>query len=393
MGMIYTHTYPSIRKQCTIQSNVGTILNVPREEGLTRLYIQLTSEDAVDTTQHNSRDAYTPANMFAAANKILAPYTIHYTYCDWWSVFQVGRRVSNQYSLHERIFLAGDAVHSHTPKGGQGMNVSIQDAYNLGWKIGGVLKGQLPRAILKSYEAERRPVAEELISLDHDLSTTLGGKPNEQDLKRVIEHATRFLSGTNVCFANPSTTTGDGIKLFIQEGDAVAKNIRLGTRFPSYQVMHQASAKIVETQDLLRSDGRWRLFVFGGDLSTQLQLDRINRCGEDLAAISKNGGIQIILIHCTRRSKPTDIELADLHPTFFPLLDEERGYDYDRVYGDVPAELPGSKFSGDVFGFYGVDHQKGGVVVARPDQHIGYIGPLQEGLEGLKKYFDGIYLR
>ena len=331
--------------------------------------------------------------MLAAANKILAPYTIRYTYCDWWTVFQVGRRVSSQYSLHERIFLAGDAVHSHTPIGGQGMNVSIQDAYNLGWKIGGVLKGQLPRTILKSYEAERRPVAEELISLDHDLSNTSGRKPNEQSLKRGYDHAARFLSGTKIYFDDPSTTTGTGMKLFVQEGDTVAKDIRLGTRFPSYQVMHQASAKIVETQELLRSDGRWRLLVFGGDLSTQPQLERINRCGEELASISKDGRIEIILMHSTRRSKPTDIELADLHPTFFPLLDGDRGYDYDRVYGDVPPELPGSKFSGDVFGYYGIDPHKGGVVVARPDQHVGYIGPLEEGLEGLKRYLDGIFLR
>ncbi|MFJ8546547.1 FAD-dependent oxidoreductase [Streptomyces sp. NPDC093586] len=64
-----------------------------------------------------------------------------------------------------RVFLAGDAAHVHSPAGGQGLNTSVQDAYNLGWKLDAVLTGSAPATLLDSYEEERRPVAAEMLAL------------------------------------------------------------------------------------------------------------------------------------------------------------------------------------------------------------------------------------
>lgn len=64
-----------------------------------------------------------------------------------------------------RVFLAGDAAHVHSPAGGQGLNTSVQDAYNLGWKLAAVLRGSAPAALLDSYEAERMPVAAQMLGL------------------------------------------------------------------------------------------------------------------------------------------------------------------------------------------------------------------------------------
>ncbi|WP_399887867.1 FAD-dependent oxidoreductase [Streptomyces sp. BBFR51] len=64
-----------------------------------------------------------------------------------------------------RVFLAGDAAHVHSPAGGQGLNTSVQDAYNLGWKLGAVLTGGAPAALLDSYEEERRPIAAQMLDL------------------------------------------------------------------------------------------------------------------------------------------------------------------------------------------------------------------------------------
>ncbi|MFJ1806575.1 MULTISPECIES: FAD-dependent monooxygenase [unclassified Streptomyces] len=64
-----------------------------------------------------------------------------------------------------RIFLAGDAAHVHSPAGGQGLNTSVQDAYNLGWKLGAVLSGRAPEALLDTYEEERRPVAAHVLGV------------------------------------------------------------------------------------------------------------------------------------------------------------------------------------------------------------------------------------
>ena len=68
-----------------------------------------------------------------------------------------------------RVFIAGDAAHVHSPAGGQGLNTSVQDAYNLGWKLGTVLAGDAPAALLDSYEEERRPIAAQMIELSTDV--------------------------------------------------------------------------------------------------------------------------------------------------------------------------------------------------------------------------------
>jgi 2-polyprenyl-6-methoxyphenol hydroxylase-like FAD-dependent oxidoreductase len=81
----------------------------------------------------------------------------------WASVFTMNARLADRYQVG-RVLLAGDAAHIHPPTGGQGLNTSIQDSYNLGWKLAAALRGA-PNTVLASYEAERRPVAAEVLGL------------------------------------------------------------------------------------------------------------------------------------------------------------------------------------------------------------------------------------
>jgi 2-polyprenyl-6-methoxyphenol hydroxylase-like FAD-dependent oxidoreductase len=80
----------------------------------------------------------------------------------WTSAFRVSHRGAEHYRAG-RVFVAGDAAHVHSPAGGQGMNTGIQDAVNLGWKLGLVCRGGAPAELLDSYDAERRPVGEEVL--------------------------------------------------------------------------------------------------------------------------------------------------------------------------------------------------------------------------------------
>ncbi|MBC9717151.1 FAD-dependent monooxygenase [Streptomyces sp. TRM66268-LWL] len=82
----------------------------------------------------------------------------------WSSDFRPRAALADRFRVG-RVFLAGDAAHVHSPAGGQGLNTSVQDAYNLGWKLGGVLSGRAPEALLDTYEEERRPVAAEMLGL------------------------------------------------------------------------------------------------------------------------------------------------------------------------------------------------------------------------------------
>lgn len=81
----------------------------------------------------------------------------------WASDYQMNARLAERYRV-DRVFLVGDAAHVHPPTGGQGLNTSVQDAYNLGWKLAAALKGAR-KGLLDSYEAERRPVAEAVLGL------------------------------------------------------------------------------------------------------------------------------------------------------------------------------------------------------------------------------------
>jgi len=81
----------------------------------------------------------------------------------WASAFYMNARVADRYRVG-RVFLAGDAAHTHPPTGGQGLNTSVQDAYNLGWKLAALLRGA-PEALLDSYEQERRPIAAHMLGV------------------------------------------------------------------------------------------------------------------------------------------------------------------------------------------------------------------------------------
>lgn len=97
-----------------------------------------------------------------AARSHLAPEDV--TEVRWASDFRPRAALADRFR-QGRVFLVGDAAHVHSPAGGQGLNTSVQDAYNLGWKLGAVLRGGAPAALLDTYEEERRPIAADMLGL------------------------------------------------------------------------------------------------------------------------------------------------------------------------------------------------------------------------------------
>ena len=109
------------------------------------------------------------------------PHTFDVKEVPWWSVYEIGQGQCDRFDDVEpehtatrlpRVFIAGDACHIHSPKAGQGMNVSMQDAFNLGWKLAAVLQRRSPPSLLHTYSAERQAVAKELIDFDRRCATT-----------------------------------------------------------------------------------------------------------------------------------------------------------------------------------------------------------------------------
>ena len=107
---------------------------------------------------------------------------VELTEAPWISLYRPDVRMVSRYR-NGRVFLAGDAAHVHSPAGGQGMNTGIQDAYNLGWKLGWVLEGA-PDGLLDTYEEERLPVAAHVLGLSTKLYRQITSEVDEDKLRR-----------------------------------------------------------------------------------------------------------------------------------------------------------------------------------------------------------------
>ncbi|KAI1293112.1 hypothetical protein EDD11_008508 [Mortierella claussenii] len=101
----------------------------------------------------------------ALAAACVAPAKFKCLDSSWLTYYRVNERQAEHFSYKNRIFLAGDAAHVHSPAGGQGMNLGLQDSLNLAWKMALVLQGLAPEKVLETYEIERKPVAEAIIKL------------------------------------------------------------------------------------------------------------------------------------------------------------------------------------------------------------------------------------
>lgn len=100
-----------VQMKCTIHSAHGSIMVIPREDNLVRLYIQIASSTDSDW---NPRKTATTEEVQASAKRILAPYSIEWERVEWFSVYPIGQGISDRYTLDHRVFLGGDACHTHS---------------------------------------------------------------------------------------------------------------------------------------------------------------------------------------------------------------------------------------------------------------------------------------
>lgn len=131
------------------------------------------------------KDSVTIADVLPSLNENAGfPVSIEKTY--WFTTYRLHHRMAGQFR-QQRCFLIGDAAHIHSPVGGQGMNTGLQDAYNLAWKLAGVINGQIGSNILNSYADERMPVAKSLLkSTDAMFSVIMSQRWYIRLLKRYL---------------------------------------------------------------------------------------------------------------------------------------------------------------------------------------------------------------
>jgi phenol 2-monooxygenase len=357
MDVLAVTDFPDVRRKCAIYSAQGNILIIPREGGyLTRFYLEL----------DDTRDVG-PETLAALANRILHPYTLDVKDVAWWSVYEVGQRLCEKFDdvpadempgRIPRVFIAGDACHTHSAKAGQGMNVAMADAFNLGWKLGAVLRGTARPELLHTYSAERRAVALQLIDFDREFSQLFSARQPNPDPERFQEYFVaqgRFTAGVATRY-RPSMITAETRHQHLAEGFPV------GMRFHSAPVIRVADAKPVHLGHAARADGAWRIYVFA------------DRDGSRARALWEHlppqPDVRAVFQH--------ELEVDELPAALLPRKGRFGLIDYEKAFRSDPEN--------DIFDLRGIDREAGCLVVVRPDQYVAHVLPL-DAHDALAEFF------
>ncbi|WP_417553360.1 FAD-dependent monooxygenase [Marinomonas fungiae] len=399
MDILLNTDFPDIRVKSFIQSkDHGAVMTIPREGGyLCRFYVEL---DLLDKDKRASDVKMTEKDLIAKAQKIFHPYTLDVKEVAWWSIYEVGQRIAERFDnrpvgssedIIPRGFVAGDACHTHSPKGGWGLNTSLPDTFNLGWKLASVLQGKSDPKLLHTYETERRKVAQQLIDADRELSKLVATRPDAGDdskqakvdtakIEAFMKRQSGFVSGTAIEYFPSYICTG-------QQHQELASGFKIGQRFHSVEAQRTADGRIEHLGHLVKADGRWRLFIFGGEQSpidTSSEIYKlIDFLAHDISSpvikfTPKDADIDSVIDTYTVFQQQ-DLSIHELHPYLWPAKGKYGLRDYEKVYQSQPGN--------DVYDLRGVNRTDGCVVVVRPDQHIAAILPITAHLE-LAEFFN-----
>ena len=395
MDVLPVTDFPAIRMKSLIQSDKhGTIIIIPREGGyLDRIYVEM---DELAENERAANRNITLDHLIAATQRIFHPYKFEVKECAWWSVYEIGQRLTDKFDdvpeaeLRTRlphVFICGDACHTHSPKAGQGMNVSMQDAFNLGWKLMSVLRGRSGPELLHSYSKERQAIAKELIDFDRDwanmLATSEGTDPEE--VRKYFVRFGHYTAGTATHY-KPSALTGE------PKHQKLADGLVIGKRFHSAPVIRLADAKPMQLGHAAKADGRWRIFAFA-DRDDPADPSSGIRALCDFLAESPDSPVRqytpteadidsIIDVRAVFQQGHRDIPLEKMPAFLLPPKGKYGLRDYEKMF------CPDLKSGQDIFDMRGIDRDEGCMVVVRPDQYVAHVLPL-DGYKELSSFFAG----
>lgn len=389
MDVLAETDFPDFRTKCAIQSHDGgNILLIPREGGyLTRLYV-----DLGEMSDDDGAVRRTPLDVIIArANKILHPYSVEVRNVAWWSVYEVGHRLTDKFDdvlAHEsrtpRVFIAGDACHTHSAKAGQGMNVSMQDGWNIGWKLGHVLDGRSPETLLATYSAERQVIAQNLIDFDKEWSALMATPgeelPDPSYLEEFYVKTFEFPAGFMTQYA-PSMLIAEPTH------QKLALGYPIGKRFKSALVHRVSDTVPIQLGHHARADGRWRIYVFAdesapgsgpvNDLATWLVDDPTSPLkAQTPADLDVDAYFDVKVVY---QQPFADIDLGRVPEAFRPRTGPLRLLDWEKVYATGDGH--------DIFEEREISRD-GAIVVVRPDHYVANVLPLTATHE-LVSFFDG----
>lgn len=392
---------------------------IPRENNMVRLYIQIAS--STDEDWHPRKTA-TTEEVQEAAKRILNPYWIEWDRIEWYSVYPIGQGIAERYTLDERVFMGGDCCHTHSPKAGQGMNTAFLDAQNLAWKIHHVESGFADRSILKSYESERKLIAENLLNFDsayaklfsqrqpsagevkHASKAAESNDSQDNEFVKMFKESCEFTSGYGVAYNsnifNWSEEHPAQHPLFLSEAKGRTK-LRSGRILTPATVTRVVDANVVHLEQEIPLNGAYRIYLFAGKPSVTK-----NAVADFAYNLTKKSSF---FMSYTR----PDIDSVDYHERHIPhsnfytlatifnanrpdieiqdMLPEVLARYSEHVYADDiwDQRVPDAKAAAHAK--MGLSEDEGGVVVVRPDGYVGCVVKLVHGrgtVDALNAYFN-----
>ena len=403
MDVLVVTDYPDIRVKSFIQSKEnGAVMTIPREGGyLIRMYVEL---ELLDKGQRAADIQLTEKDIIAKMQLIFSPFTVSVKEVAWWSIYEVGQRVADRFDdrplndaekLIPRGFVAGDACHTHSPKGGWGLNTSLPDTFNLGWKLAAVLQGKSHPKLLQTYSPERRKVAQQLIEADKQLSklvaTSPTAKQSEQQIKTDITDIEKFMARQNGFVAGTAIEYFPSYICTGQENQTLATGFNIGQRFHSAEAIRVSDGRCQHLGHLNKADGRWRLFIFGSD---QNPTDSTSDSAQLIHFLAKSESSPVIkytpegtdidsVIDVYGVFQQRDLAIEEIPGFLWPAKGKYGLNDYEKVFH--------ADQDNDIYALRGIDRSRGCMVIVRPDQHIANILPLNAQTE-LSAFFDEFML-
>ncbi|PWY90296.1 phenol monooxygenase [Aspergillus sclerotioniger CBS 115572] len=401
VDMVVDTNFPDIRRRCAIHSPAGSVMVIPRErivtgEHLTRLYVQVPglAKPESDVTpggappELNVEDArirrgqVTLEGILKQASDAFEPYHLRPKngLIDWWAAYQIGQRVSPDFIAKDsagvpRVFIVGDACHTHSPKAGQGMNVSMMDSYNLAWKLAYHIHGLsaasveqgTPDPLLDTYHLERHANAQQLIDFDRQFSTIFSGQldtgesgMSHAQFVETFNTGNGFTSGCGVEYPENMIVVREPSASPVHGDDYLSGILRPGRRLLNVKLRRHADGRHRDIQDDLASNGRFRVLTLTSD-------DLLNAQGvsaralHNVAALLGEFPAEVIEQIVVHPRLPSDFEWNNI-----PACVKEQAE--MRFYNGHDLE--------DTYAIYGVDPGQGALVVVRPDGYVGMVAQL-----------------
>lgn len=248
--------FPDIWSKAVVHSDeFGSVLMIPRERNMTRLYIELKLTSEVATT---SKQIQTQEFVQQRAQEIMRPYRLEWRSVEWFGRYQIGQRVAARFSDDQRrVFIAGDASHTHSPKAAQGMNTSMHDSWNLAWKLNFTVRNLAKPTLMETYEQERKKIAQDLIDFDYEHANAFhAGDP--EALANNFKKNIAFISGYGVSYEQNVIN--------VQSKGYTRGNLTPGFLLPPAKVTRFIDANPVDIQTDIPALGQFRIYFFARNL-------------------------------------------------------------------------------------------------------------------------------